>query len=263
MKRNREIKKCKRLIQVGLTILLVCYLFLCFRLRLPERTVSQDGGPCGLYYLVNVDGMKGLGHSLLMLTDAQGNGTVLSFNGMQGTLWEALLGGAGVGKLGVGSLDEESVTAFLRTGDLNLDGDQFQDNYDLALYRSITEEEFQAVLDGAIPYLETGEKFEALYALYAASTDPVERAEYEKEMEQMSRNSSLPLYRLYTNNCDHVARLLAGIVDEDLAMYNEKTSRLTPNGNFKAFGRSTENWGVLHIGKTTLWERALGFFMIF
>ena len=111
--------------------------------------------------------------------------------------------------------------------------------------------------------METGEKYETLYALYAASTDLVEKAEYEAEMEQMSRNPSLPLYRLYTNNCDHVARLLAGIVDEDLAAYNERMKRLTPNGNFKAFGRSTEKWGVLHIGETTLWERALGFFIIF
>ena len=256
-------KKWKRLIRFGLLALLVCYLLLCFLLRLPERTVSQDRGSCCLYYLVNVDGMKGLGHSLLMLTDAQGNGTLLSFNGMQRTLREALLGKAGVGKLGVGSLDEEGVAAFLRTGDLDLDGDQFEDNYDLALYRSITEEEFQAVLDGAIPYLETGERYETLYALYVASTDLVEKAEYEAEMEQMSRDHSLPLYRLYTNNCDHVVRLLAGIVDGDLAAYNERVGRLTPNGNFKAFGRSADNWGVLHIGGTTLWERVLGFLMIF
>lgn len=255
-------KKWKHFLRFILPATLVCYLVLCLLQRLPERPASEGEGSCGLYYVVNVDGMKGLGHSLLLLTDAQGNGTVLSFNGMQGTLGEALLGRAGVGRLGVGALDAEGVGAFLETGNLHLGGDQFEDNYDLALYRFITEEEYQAVLDETIPYLEAGDAYETLYALAAGSTDPEEKAGYEAEMKRMAQDSSLPLYRLYTNNCDHVARLLAGAVDENLAVYNEKARRLTPNGNFKAFGQSAPSWGALYMGETTLWERFLGFFMI-
>ena len=65
--------------------------------------------------------------------------------------------------------------AFLRIGDLDLDGNQFADNYNLALYRPITEEEFQAVLNVTIPYLETGEKYAPLYSLHAVSTDPMKK----------------------------------------------------------------------------------------
>lgn len=255
-------KKWKHFLRVILPAMLVCYLVLCLLQRLPERPASEGEGSCALYYVVNVDGMKGLGHSLLLLTDAQGNGIVLSFNGMQRTLGEALIGRAGVGKLGVGTLDAEGVASFLETGNLNLGGDQFEDNYDLTLYRFITEEEYQAVLDATIPYLEAGDAYEALYALAAGSIDSEEKAGYEAEMERMGQDSSLPLYRLYANNCDHVARLLAGAVDEPLASYNEKARRLTPNGNFKAFGQFAPGWGVLHMGETTFWERFLGFFMI-
>ena len=255
-------KKWKHFLRFILPAMIACYLVLCLLQRLPERPASEGEGPCGLYYVVNVDGMKGLGHSLLLLTDAQGNGTVISFNGMQRTLREALFGRAGVGRLGVGTLDAGGVAAFLETGNLNLGGDQFEDNYDFALYRFITEEEYQAILDATIPYLEAGDAYEALYALAAGSIDSKEKAGYEAEMKRMSQDSSLPLYRLYTNNCDHVARLLAGAVDEKLAAYNEKARRLTPNGNFKAFGQSAPDWGALRMGETTLWERFLGFFMI-
>lgn len=51
--------------------------------------------------------MKGLGHSILMVVDEEGCGTVLSFNGMQRSLSESLMGKSGVGKLSIGAMDAE------------------------------------------------------------------------------------------------------------------------------------------------------------
>ena len=60
-----------------------------------------------LYYIVNADGMKGLGHSIVMLVDEDGCGTVFSFNRMQRSLGESLLGQSGVGKMSVGIMTAE------------------------------------------------------------------------------------------------------------------------------------------------------------
>lgn len=41
-------------------------------MRLSVRESSITGGECMLYYVVNADGMKGLGYSILMLVDEEG-----------------------------------------------------------------------------------------------------------------------------------------------------------------------------------------------
>lgn len=66
--------------------LLAVYLCLCVSMRLTVRDTALGAEECMLYYIVNVDGMKGLGHSILMLVDQEGCGTVYSFNGMQRSL---------------------------------------------------------------------------------------------------------------------------------------------------------------------------------
>lgn len=66
------------------------YLCLCVSMGLGERGVSLPGEECMLYYIVNADGMKGLGHSILLVVDGEGCGRVFSFNGMQRTLGESL-----------------------------------------------------------------------------------------------------------------------------------------------------------------------------
>ena len=82
-----------------------------------------------LYYIVNPDGMKGLGHSIIMLVDEEGCGTVISYNGLQRSLTESLMGKSGVGKMSIGTMSADETETFLQSGDLHLDGDQLTDNY--------------------------------------------------------------------------------------------------------------------------------------
>lgn len=253
----------KKLIKYGVLILLTVYLCLCFSLHPSVRDASFAEEDCMLYYIVNADGMKGLGHSILMIVDEEGCGTVLSFNGMQRSLWESLLGKSGVGKMSIGTMSAEETTEFLQTGDLHIDGDQLTDNYDMALFRPITAEEYRVILEQTSPYLAAEEQFAALYERWAMEAEAGKREEYKQELEQMARDDELPVYQIYTNNCDHAARLLASAVDSTLQDYIEHSRRMTPNGNLKAFGKKAEDWGVMTLGKQSLPERILLFLMIF
>lgn len=152
-------KRWRNLILCSVPVLVAVYLCLCFSMRLIVRDISLVKGECMLYYIVNADGMKGLGHSILLIVDEEGCGRVFSFNGMQRSLGESLLGKSGVGKMSVGVMTAEETTAFLQTGDLNLAGDQLTDNYDMALYRPITTEEFHVILEQLTPYIAAEEQF--------------------------------------------------------------------------------------------------------
>lgn len=253
----------RKRIKYILLVIVICYFLLCFSQKLSVRDAAGRIGDCTLYYAVNVDGMKGLGHSMLLLLNEQGEGTVLSFNGMQGTLGEALLGKTGVGKLSIGNMDPTETTSFLSTGNLDLEGDQLHDNYDIALYRPITQGEYQAILALIDPYVQTAANYEHLYALAVSSTDAGQKAVYEEEIEQMRKDTSLPLYNIYTHNCDHAARSLAAAVDAEMEAYNAVFRRLTPNGNLKASAKWCTDWGVLRLGEASLMERVLEFLIIF
>lgn len=240
----------------------VMYLISCIILQFPREREATTTGECSVYYAVNADGMKGLGHSILILVDEKGNGTVLSFNGMQRNLPEALMGQTGVGKMSIGLLDVEEMEMFLRTGDLALEGDQLKDNYDLAVYRNINHNEYDAILKEAEIYIETGNDYEELYVKYASAIGE-EKATYEQQLEEMGSDKTLPLYQIYTNNCDHVARKLLSIVDEEVALYSEETLCMTPNGNIKGLANYTDNWGCIKMGELSMIEKILEFFMIF
>ncbi|RKJ45810.1 hypothetical protein D7X98_05785 [bacterium 1XD8-76] len=244
-------------------ILALTYACLCLSMRLSVRETSYAEGECMLYYIVNADGMKGLGHSILMVVDGEGRGTVLSFNGMQRSLSESLMGKSGIGKLSVGVMDAEETKAFLGSGDLSLEGDQLADNYDMALYRPITREDYRIVLEQVLPYREAEEGFTVLYGKWVTEEDAAEKAEYRRALEQMAEDESLPLYQIYTNNCDHAARMMASPVDQDLFDYTYGAWRMTPNGNLKAFGKKAEKWGVMELGEQTLAERILMFLVSF
>lgn len=243
--------------------IIICYFALCISLKPKIREEQGTQGKCKVYYILNDDGMKGLGHSILILEDKEGCGTVFSFNGMQRSLGEALLGKAGVGKMSVGYMSKEELKDFLNTGNLCLEGDQLQDNYDIALYRNITEEEYAAILEGTENYIETGREYEELYVQYATAEDESQKEEYRGQLEQMGANDALPLYRIYTHNCDHAARLLIACVDEEMREYNHNTNKITPGGNLKAFAKSTNSWGVMRLGESTFPERVMEFLMIF
>lgn len=251
-----------RIISV-MAVMIVVYLCLCVSRFPVERDTSLTGGECMLYYIVNADGMKGLGHSILLVVDEEGCGRVFSFNGMQRTLGESLLGKSGVGKMSVGTMTAEETAAFLRTGDLTLEGDQLTDNYDMALYRPISQEEYGIILGQLAPYSAAEKQFTELYEKWTREEDRDRKAEYEQALEQLGQEKDLPLYRLYTYNCDHAARLLAASVDPVLWDYTHHSQRMTPNGNLKAFGQKAEDWGVITLGRQSLAERVLMFLVIF
>lgn len=249
-----------RMIAAGLAAVFFC---LCISMRLIPRRPSFAEGDCMLYYIVNADGMKGLGHSIVLLVDEEGCGTVISFNGMQRSLGESLMGKSGVGKLSMGTMTKEETDHFLQTGDLDLEEDQLEDNYDAALYRPVTEEEYLAILDQTAPYIGAQEQFAALFEKWAMEEDAGKKAEYGQSLELLGQDESLPLYQIYTNNCDNAARILISAVDPSMEDYIQHTWRMTPNGNLKAFGRQAGSWGAVFLGEQTLWERFLMFFVIF
>ena len=252
-----------RLRKYIVAILLIIYLCFCFSMRLSVRDTAFAKEDCMLYYIVNADGMKGLGHSMLMIVDAKGCGTVFSYNGMQRSLSESLFGKSGIGKMSIGMMSAKETEAFLQSGNLHLEGDQLTDNYDAALYRPITADEYGMILGQTAPYLEAEEQFTVLYEKWAMEEDAGKKAEYKQKLERMGHEDGLPAYQIYTNNCDHVARLLASAVDSKLQDYTYHTRHMTPNANFKAFGKKAENWGVMTLGEQTLPEKILMFLMIF
>ncbi len=261
MRRIRH--KIKHFFCMTAIILVAVWLFLCVSMRLTERDTTISEQECRLYYIVNVDGMKGLGHSIVMLVDGDGWGTVFSFNGMQRTLSESLLGQSGVGKMSTGTMTPEETEAFLQTGNLDIDADQLSDNYDIALYRPVTEAEYDIIVEQTVPYVVAGEQFEALYEKWVMEEDPDRKEEYEQALEQMGQDESLPLYQIYFNNCDHVAGMLISPVDSAMLDYTQHGRRMTPNGNLKAFGRKADSWGVMTLGEQSRPERILMFLMIF
>lgn len=261
MRRIRH--KKKRFFVITAILLVAGYLCICVSMRLTARDTSFPEEECMLYYIVNVDGMKGLGHSIVMLVDGSGRGTVFSFNGMQRTLGECLLGKRGVGKMSVGTLTPEETGAFLQTGHLHLDADQLSDNYDMALYRPVTEAEYDIITGQTVPYVTAGGQFETLYEEWATEEDRERKADLEQALEQMGQDENLPLYQIYKNNCDHAARILIASVDANMQDYNRRGRHMTPNGNLKAFGGKAEDWGVMPLGEQTLREKVLMFFMIF
>ena len=69
-----------------------------------EETCESEIPDCQVCYLLNLDGMKGLGHSALLLIDETGAGQLFSYNGMQYGLLPCLLGKEGIGKMKVISM---------------------------------------------------------------------------------------------------------------------------------------------------------------
>ena len=84
-----------------------------------ERTAVTCKETVGrVYYLLNIDGMKGLGHSALLLQDSRGQAQLFSYNGMQYNVLECLMGKSGIGKMMQFQLKEEDLQQFLETGNL-------------------------------------------------------------------------------------------------------------------------------------------------
>lgn len=249
-------------IKYALAAAILIYIILCFSMEVNERESIQKG-ECRIYYSVNIDGMGGLGHSILILEDEEGNGLAVSYNGMQTDLRQALLGKSGVGRMTLGELDERQLQEFIDTGNLNLEGDQLQDNYDLTVYNNITKIDYYRIIENTAVYLETGRAYENLYEQFASEQNPEQKENYRNQLLEMGEDITLPLYNLYHNNCDDVTRLLIAAVDEEMSAYNRNSSRLTPNGNVKGFVKSSKTWGVRKLGSDSMKEIILSFLMIF
>ncbi len=260
VKLNRRLRK---IIVYCVVIMIVIYLCTCFSMRLSVRDTSFAKEECMLYYIVNVDGMKGLGHSILLVVNEEGYATILSFNGMQRSLQENLLGKSGIGKMSVEQMTARQTEEFLQTGDLKLDGDQLSDNYDIALYRPISTQEYDVILDQITPYIEAQEHFIQLYEKWATEKDVDRKEKYKQDLEQMGQEESLPLYQIYTYNCDHAARRLIASIDRNMQEYSQHSWCMTPTGNIKAFGQSANKWGVTLLGKQSLLEKVLMFLVVF
>ena len=112
-------------------------------------------------------------------------------------------------------------------------------------------------------YREAEEKFTVLYGQWIMEENADRKAKYEQALEQMGQDKNLPVYQIYTNNCDHAARKLISSIDPDMQNYIQHTRRITPNGNLKAFGRKAEKWGVMTLGKQSLPEKLLMFLVSF
>ncbi len=213
-----------------------------------ERAAAHpdEAAMCRAYYLLNIDGMKGLGHSALLLQDEQGEAQFFSYNGMQYNLWECLAGKAGVGKMEHLSLDAQELAHFLETGDLPPGKTEECDNFDRALYCGITREEYERILEHAQSYIEVGEEFERYYG------DSASKAE------AFSEGGDIPKYQIYTHNCDTVARELLALAKGEVAEYNEHAHSLFPGGSYRKMCRFLgEGWGALKLGGDSVLERLL------
>ena len=227
---------------------------------LPEEQIQS----CQVCYLLNLDGMKGLGHSALLLIDEDGAGQLFSYNGMQYSLIPCLLGKEGIGKMKVISMTPEETSAFLETGEPPASAfstNEFDEcrNFDRILYRYITRNEFDTILSGTKSYINAGDEFEKLYAaLHTLESSESVRLSAENSMEAFLSQEQLPRYQIYTHNCDTAARRLIALIDPEAASFNETEASLFPKSNYKRMCRSlSESWGFGPLGKDTWLEKLL------
>ncbi|MCI8996440.1 MAG: hypothetical protein HFI31_07555 [Lachnospiraceae bacterium] len=224
-------------------ILLLLFGFLCARLlfvRPPEERACQENSvnSCQIWYLLNVDGMGGLGHSALLLVDELGGGRIYSYNGMEYNLFWCLLGKEGVGFMREISLDPEERAVFCQSGQLSLSDSAECRDFDRALYREITREEYGTVYQAVQKWIEKEQLWDLL------------------------EQEDIPLYHIYTHNCDTAARELIALVDEEVEEYNQSHARLTPGGNFREMCRRLgSGWGIRRLGEDSWKERLLERFL--
>lgn len=232
----------------------------------PRRMVSfSDEYSCRICYLLNLDGMKGLGHSALLLIDEDGNGQIFSYNGMQYNLFQCLIGNEGIGKMKEFDMDALETENFLKTGSPSMSEDEkinFEEciDFDRILYRYISREQYNLIRQSITPYIDAGDQYETLYArLHGAEPlSALEKNMIDEELRFLREDPQTPKYQIYNHNCDTAARELIAIVDEDMLLYNKFSARLTPSGNYKSMCRMfSENWGYGALGTDTLLEKLL------
>lgn len=244
-----------RFIYIFLFLIIMCLAIVFWDVPFESRAPKDSNDPCAVYYLLNIDGMKGLGHAALMLVDEEGNGQVFSYNGMQYSLLECLAGKSGVGKMKVFDLSREEVEEFLNTGNLQVEDTAECDNFDRVLYRYISRNELRMMQEGAAEYVNTGAEFETLYAAAFQATGEA-KARAEDMLQEFLNQDGLLKYQIYTHNCDTVARELIALIDKDVMEYKTDKGKITPTDNYIGMCDAVgEEWGYQKLGEDTLLER--------
>lgn len=168
-----------------LFIILILFVKIIITTQYKERpsTIISTEKEHTVYYLLNIDGMKGLGHSALMLVDDQGSGFFYSYNGMQYSLMECLVGKAGIGKMKLFELTSDEVKDFLSTGDLEVSDVTECDNFDRLSYKYISAKEYNSIKNELDYYITIGDKYEQLYAA-AFNSEGEEKQNAEKILQE-------------------------------------------------------------------------------
>lgn len=130
---------------------------------------------------------------------------------------------------------------------LNIDvklpsGDDNHDNYDRALKKGITAEEYNKIIAEA-------EYYAALYNNGSLSAD----------IKAYLENTPDAVYNLFSHNCDTVAGKILGIVDPYFVTCQEGVGHSTPNESFyirTVFLQDT--WGDVEIGSIDFFEAGIG-----
>lgn len=248
-------KQIMKKIKYLFAFLAICFAIAFWDAPFESRVPKRADNTCAIYYLLNIDGMKGLGHTALLLQDENGNGQMFSYNGMQYSLLECLVGKSGVGKMKVFTLTSAEVDAFLHTGNLQVEDTTECDNFDRMLYRYISKEELEQILKAAEKYIVTGTEYETLYADHFNATGE-DKIIAEERLNDFLNQEDLLKYQIYTHNCDTVARELIALIDQEVKDFNINKEKLTPTDNYLGLCNIVgETWGYQKIGEDTLPER--------
>ena len=257
MKKNRKIIIC---VISAVLVLLIIWRLADYKAGFGQNAVGA-GGERQICYLLNIDGMGGLGHVAFMLEDTDGSGILYSYNGMQYDLKACLLGKEGVGKMKVFELDKDDVANLYKTGMVSVSDVSECDDFDRIIFRSISEEEYLMVAESVQEYIAAGDRYEELFAIMAnaAVTD---KANAQAELDAYASRDDLPKYNIYKHNCDTVARKVIAEIDDGMAGFNENNSRLIPSNNCRKMSKVLKNgWNKAMLGEDTLKERILWFIL--
>ncbi len=169
-----------------------------------------------IYYLNNLDGAKNLGHTAIFIVDADGNGDFYSYmGGIAKNISEKT-----DGYVAHIEMNYDETKEFLRTGNVVIkmpDGKDNGDNYDRALWKQITKEEYEEAISRANSY-----------------------------------EKNPPPYQIFNYNCDDVANEIIGNLGTEVNMIET-----LPNNNFYVRIQTWNDWNHTVIGENNLGENIL------
>ena len=204
--------------------------------------LTPEEEKCSLYYLNNMDGAKIFGHNAILLVDSEGNGEFYSFMSSN-PLKEALMGKSSVGYMGYEKLTKEEVDTFLSSGDIDVtmaNGSENHDNYDRALKRDISYDEYAQIQEGL--------------SYYVARYNDRENIE-DQSLDTFIESLNGTGYNLYEHNCDDVTLEAIAMVDASIKKNYDNMIKTTPNNSFAAvLAMADESWEIIKIGNNNFYE---------